>query len=157
MATMIKTKRTAIEKIERHAKAIAGGKAKVHPGQPFRFSEAAQSGDGVWQGDLGICLIEIIPGGHEETKNPSIQLVPGNTEGAKHCLDSLQGVTMYYPKGWPQSAETDYLGPILSLTEERTILHPKHGPVSIPAGSIVQCTFQREFHAETQRSRRNAD
>lgn len=151
---------TAIEKIQRHAKRIEGGKAKVHPGQPYRFSEASQAGDGVAQGDLHLILVDKVPIGYTKVKNPTDadrQLVPGNTEGAKHCLDSLDGVTLYRPDGWPASVEDDMLGPVLVLKNERTILHPKHGHVTVLPGSIIQCTYQPEYDAQLKRSRRNAD
>lgn len=149
-----------IEKIERHAKRIAAGKAKVKPGQPHRMSEAMQAGDYGWQGDLKITVLDKVPADYLKLATPSVadrQLVPGNTEGAKHCLDSLKGVAMFRPAGWPQSAESDYCGPALVLAHERTILHPTHGSVTIPAGFTVRLDYQREFDAETQRSRRNAD
>lgn len=149
---------TTIERIERHAKRIAGGKAKVHPGQPHRISEAASVGDGVWQGDLGIEIVAKVPADYVRVKNPKaseLQLVPGNTEGAKHCLDSCDGVVMHRPKGWPNAESL--VGPCLTLTKERTILHPKHGNVTIPAGFTVLCRYQREYDAELKRERRNAD
>lgn len=150
----------AITAIERHAKRIAAGKAKVKPGQPFRFSEAAQTGDGVWQGDLGICLVAGVPKGFVLVDKPTEadkQLVPGNTQGSRHCLESLDGVLIYRPAKWPQSAEEDYIGPCLVTERDTTILHPTHGPVTILAGSIVQCTYQREYDQELRRSRRSAD
>lgn len=151
---------TAIATIEKHAQQIAAGQAKVKPGQPFRFSEAAQSGDGVWQGDLGICLIDKVPAGMVRVEKPSEQdkqLVPGNTQGSQHCLESLDGVTIYRPQAWPASAETDYIGPCLVAHTDVTILHPKHGPVTILAGSIVQCYYQREYDAEQRLVRRSLD
>lgn len=150
----------AISSIERHAKRISAGKAKVKPGQPFRFSEAAKPGDGVWQGDLGICLVDAIPAGYirvEEPTDQDKQIVPGVTQGSRHCLQSLDGVELYRPSKWPSSAEADYLGPCLVVDRDTTILHPTHGPVTILAGSIVQCTYQREYDAELRRERRNAD
>lgn len=150
----------AIATIEKHAARIAAGKAKVKPGQPFRFSEAAQPGDGVWQGDLGICLVESVPPLFVLVGKPTEadkQLVPGNTEGSKHCLESLDGVTLYRPKGWPASAEEDYLGPCFVTEREMRILHPKHGHVTVLAGSVVECTYQREQDYELRRARRNAD
>lgn len=149
---------TTIERIERHAKRIAGGKAKIHPGQPHRISEAASVGDGVWQGDLGLEIAAKVPSDYVRVEKPTTrdcQLVPGNTEGAKHCLDSFAGVELYRPKEWPNAESLT--GPCLVLTQERTVLHPKHGNVTIPAGFTIQCRYQREYDAELKRERRNAD
>lgn len=148
----------AIELIEQHAKKIREGKHEtVSPGQPVRISEAAEVGDGVWQGDLGIEIVEAAMGDYIEVKSPTDadrQLVPGNTQGARHCLDSLDGVRMFRPIDW--NAES-LQGPVLVLSKERTILHPTHGAVAIPAGFTVRCRYQREFDAEQRRERRAAD
>jgi hypothetical protein len=80
--------------------------------------------------------------------------VPGQTQGAKHCLDGTGGVEMYLPPGWPEVTED---GPCLVLTEERTVLHPTHGAVTIPAGMTVACSYQREWDAEQRRARRAID
>lgn len=153
---------TEIEKIQRHAKRIANGKdPKVRPGMPFRFTEACTVNDCCWQGDLGIVIA-----GDADSHPPAgylmvvsrteldRQLVPGNTQGAKHCLDSLNGVTLYRPQQW---TEESLEGPFLQFTEERTILHPTHGPVTIPAGFSVQCHYQREWDRELAKERRARD
>lgn len=148
-----------IDEIVDHANDIAGGKAKVHPGQPTSFPEAASVNDEIWQGDLGIVVIEKVPTQYSLIAQPSEQdkqLVPGNTEGAKHCLDSFMGVEIYRHGDWGQNYE-GLEGPVLKLKEERTIEHPKHGNVTIPAGFIVQCRYQREWDSELARERRNAD
>lgn len=148
---------TAIEKVLNHAKRIADGEHEaVKPGMPARISEAAQSGDGIWQGDLLVEVVEKVPAGHKLAKNPAVQLVPGNTQGARHCLDSLHGVKVYYPANWPDVEET-LVGPCLVLTQERTILHPTHGPVTVPAGFTVLLSYQREYDAELKRQRRSQD
>lgn len=148
---------TAIEAIERHAKKCAGGKYKVKPGDPYTFSAAAEPGDGVAQGDCNIVLRDKVPAGYKKAAKPFVQLVPGNTEGARHCLDGLTGVEMYLPPNWPACAETELLGPVLVLTEERTILHPKHGNVTCPAGSTVEITYQPDYDFQLKAARRNAD
>jgi hypothetical protein len=150
---------TAIDKITRQATRIRNGNHRVTPGQPQRISDAAGVGDGVWQGDLGIEIIAEVPREYSRVAKPTAQhkqLVPGVTEGAKHCLDSLSGVDLYHPSGWGPDY-SGLQGPALVLTEERTITHPAHGHVSIPAGNTVLCRYQREFDAEQQRERRNAD
>ena len=159
---------TAIEKITRKVSRIKNGNDKIEPGQPVRISEAAAHLDAVRQGDLYLIVVE---GGVSDaaaaidfhgiydqidTRNIDRQLVPGNTQGAKHCLDSLDGVTMYRPRGW--NAEWEELaGPFLIVSKERTVEHPTHGSVTIPAGMSVVCFYQREWDAEQRRERRNAD
>ena len=151
---------TVIEKIERRAKRIASRKdSRVMPGQPVRISEAAAVRDCARQGDLYLTVLESIPGGYTKVSRPKLidrQLVPGNTEGAKHCLDSLSGVKLYHPAGWGPTYD-QLAGPCFVLTKERTVKHPTHGDVTIPAGFVTGCWFQREFDAEQQRERRNAD
>lgn len=147
----------AIDRIVSHAARIARGEETVKPGQPARFTEAASKGDAIWQGDLCLEIVARAPKGYAKVKNPAganRQLVPGNTVGAKHCLDSLNGVTLYQPAEWPNVTE---LGPCLSLSEERTVLHPTHGPVTIPAGFSVLCSYQKEWDALQRQARRNAD
>ena len=154
MATM-----TEIDKVMKHAKRIASGKdTAVKPGQPARFTEACQAGDGIWQGDL--CLVVgngSVPRGYVRVDNPTDsdrQLVPGNTQGAKHCLDSLVGVELYRPKDW---SEESLEGPYLRLSQDRTVLHPTHGAVTIPAAMDIACHYQREWNREQAKERRARD
>lgn len=158
-ATMERTaERTAIERVERHAKRISAGEHEtVKPGQSFRITEAASIGDGAWQGDLGLEIVASVPSNYVQVIKPTKadkQLVPGNTQGAKHCLDSLQGVQIFRPSNW---SEESLGGPCLVLTKERTILHPTHGAVTIPAGFTVLCRYQREWDKEQARERRARD
>ena len=147
-----------IERIEEHARRIAARQdEKVQPGMPAAFTEAASAGDFGWQGDLKLIVVAAVPAGYAQVKQPKAidrQLVPGNTEGAKHCLDSLEGVTLYRPQQW---SEESLDGPCLVLTQERKILHPTHGHVTIPAGLTILCRYQREWDREQQRERRSQD
>jgi hypothetical protein len=149
---------TTIDKIQRSTKKIAEGKdPKVKPGNPERFTAAACVGDAIRQGDLYIVIAGQHPAGYEPVKKPKDidrQLVPGNTEGAKHCLDSLAGVEIWQPKNW---TEESLDGPFVRLSQERTILHPVHGSVTVPAGIAFQCHYQREFDREMQKERRARD
>ncbi len=151
-------KATAIERVEKHAKRISNREHEtVKPGQPFRITEAASVGDGCWQGDLGIEVVAKVPQGYVRIEKPKVadkQLVPGNTQGSKHCLDSLRGVQVYRPSDW---SEESLAGPCLVLMEERTILHPTHGAVTIPAGFTVLCRYQREWDKEQAKERRARD
>lgn len=142
---------TAIDRIQEHLKDPA-----VRPGTPARFTEACTINDGIPQGDLNIKIVATVPNGYTKAKTPTAQLVPGNTQGSKHCLDSLDGVTIYLPKTWGQDPDS-LDGPCLVLTEERTILHPTHGAVTIPAGFTVLCRYQREWAKEEAKQRRARD
>lgn len=143
-----------IHRIERKAKRIASGKDQIKPGEAIRFPAAANLGDCVRQGDLYLTLVNSVPADFARPEKPSVQLVPGNTEGAKHCLDSLAAVDLFVPPKW--DAES-LVGPCFVTREEVTVLHPKHGSVTIPAGMTIRCDYQREYDAERSRERRNAD
>jgi hypothetical protein len=159
---------TTIERIQRRVNRIANGKdLKVKPGQIERFSEAATEGDFIRQGDLYLIVAQS-PGdkskfawddylkssGYSTPKKPSPQLVPGNTQGAKHCLDSLDGVELLLPANWN---EESLQGPFLRITKQRTVQHPTHGAVVIPAGFAILCSYQREYDKEQAKERRARD
>lgn len=145
----------AINEIVEHVNKIANGKHDtLRPGMPLRFSEACVENDRIWQGDLAITIVNKKPNGYKLCKNPKLQVVPGANLGAKHCLDSLDGVNMYVPETWNEESLD---GPYLRLTQERTITHPVHGDVTIPAGFSVVCTYQREYDKEQERERRARD
>jgi hypothetical protein len=146
---------SAIEKITRKAARIANGRDKIQPGQAAKLSTAASVGDEARQGDLYLRVVASVPNDYSRAKKASLQLVPGNTEGAKHCLDSLAGLAVYLPPNWGNGESL--LGPCLVLTESRTVRHPVHGDVTLSADTIVQCGYQREWDAEQARERRNAD
>lgn len=145
-----------IDQVVEHAQKISRGEHdKVRPGMPLRISEAAVVGEFVWQGDLKLTVVDRVPDGFQAAE-AFCQLVPGNTVGARHCLDSVDGVEMYVPSGWGPKYE-GLVGPYLVLHAERTIKHPKHGPVTSPAGMIIQCSYARVWDAEQARERRTRD
>lgn len=150
-------KTATIDRITEKANAIKNNADPIKPGQPVRISEAASIGDFVRQGDLYLIVAEKPPTGYVKAtaKTKTVQLVPGNTEGSKHCLDSLDSVDLYYPSDWPNAESL--AGPLVKAKSEVTVLHPTHGSVTIPAGMAVQCGYQREYDAELKRARRNAD
>lgn len=113
--------------------------------EPQRFPEAASVGDVARQGDLYIELLASVPSGAVREKNPSAQLAPGTTQGSRHILDSLAGV-----KAYRLGSPTVLDGPILDLSKERTITHPEHGWLILPAG-IYSVTYQRSFSLELAR------
>ncbi len=74
-----------MDRLIRHAEIVSRGEhEKVRPGMPWSFTNAAQAGDGCWQGDLGLEILDSIPKGYVLVKKPvdaDRQLVPGQTQG----------------------------------------------------------------------------
>lgn len=140
-------------------KVSSGEHESVKPGQTVRFTEACTVNDRIWQGDLALTVMAGVPKeGYKLSKNSrssmSTQLVVGNTEGAKHCLPNTEGVDVYLPEVW----NADSLdGPILVCHKEATVVHPVHGHVVIPAGFVINCTYQRELDKETAKEIRARD
>lgn len=131
----------------------------VAPGQPAAFTEACTPGDTIWQGDLSIEMIDEVPSGYTEEppaklEQPKNQLVPGNTVGSRHALNTLNGVKLYYPPtfGQPESL----LGPVAVVSGGQVVEHPKHGNVTLVKG-CYRFGYQREFDAEQKRERRARD
>lgn len=79
-------------------------------------------------------------------KNFDGQVAPGTTIGSRHILDSLGGVTAYVLR---DASAID--GPIIKITEPRTLRHPEHGDcVGLPAG-IYAFPGQRVYAEELRR------
>lgn len=150
---------TAIDRIQAHATNISAGRnERVKPGQPERLSEAASVGDTVAQGDLYLMVVDSVPVGYKRLSRPKksdAQLVPGTTQGARHCLSDLRAVVLHRRSDWGQGESL--LGPCFTTKREVQVLHPVHGDVTIPAGFTVLCGYQREFDQEQRRERRNLD
>lgn len=149
------SKATAIEKIQKHLEVIKSGNGRVAPGQPLTFSTASTENDAIWQGDLQIVISAKPEAGMVklDKKNITAQLVPGNTQGAKHCLNTTD-VEMYVPKDWN---EESLMGPWVKSSKEVTIQHPTHGDVIVPAGMAFQCYYQKEWNKEEAKERRARD
>ncbi len=123
---------------------------KIRNDAEQRFPEAASPGDCWRQGDLYITLLGAVPTGVERVAQPTLQLVPGTSQGSRHCLDSLDGVAVY---GQPNAGQLD--GPVMECGQERTITHPEHGNVVLPPG-VYGLTYQRDLDEE-ERQRRVLD
>ena len=141
MATI--TAETALKKISARAERIKNDETQ-------RFPEAASPGDSWRQGDLYITLLAGRPIEAVKQDKPEKQLAPGTTQGSRHCLDSLAGVTIYRLPV-PQMLD----GPVIECKKERTITHPEHGNVILPPGTYA-ISYQRSVDAE-QRQRRVED
>lgn len=149
---------TALNRLLSHVGLIHRGEHdKIGPGVPAAMSRAMLPGEGGAQGDLYIVVGDGVPAGYRKVDNPTDndrQLVFGNTQGARHCLDSLEGVEIFRPANW----NADSLdGPYLKITQERVITHPRHGDVRIPADMEVLLFYPQDFDLVRQQARRAAD
>jgi len=148
-----------------------GSHETIRMGEEFRFSESCNAawdyGDAVFQGDMVVKLVDrAIPNNYnlatseqlEKMMRLGLGLVPGNdtTEGSRHCLDSLDGVTVYLPNGYED--EGNLLGPLLHLDKGCRISHPRHGDVIVPGCfNAVVIGYQREYDLEQKISIRAQD
>lgn len=149
MECVIDTLQSYVDKIKNHD--------KVQPGMPALFTEACQSGDGIWQGDLGLELVDKVPSGYKkviELQEKDKQLVLGNTQGARHCLNTLDGVVIYHSENWNDESLN---GPCLVLSKDNIVFHPIHGSVSLLKDTIILCRYQKEWDKEQQKERRQQD
>jgi len=112
-----------------------------------RFPEAATPGDCWRQGDVYITLLGELPNAVELVAEPALQLVPGTTQGSRHCLDSLVGVVVHRVS---DAGPLD--GPVIECKCERTVTHPEHGDVVLPPG-IYGIHYQRDLDAEEREHR----
>jgi len=133
---------------------------KMEPGMPAAFTAACAPGDRIPQGDMYITVIDPkdIPEDYVKCEHPGDadrQLVVGNTQGSRHCLDSLAGVVLYQPPEWGDMESLR--GPAFTITKERKVLHPVHGDVTVAKGLTVRCDYQRVWDAEQKKTRRAQD
>lgn len=151
-----------LERLQNHAKNLKDGLERVRPGDPYTFSSAADAGEGVWQGDLGIEIVRAIPKDYVKVTKPTaahMKLVPGGEDGAKHHLDSLAGVTLYLPPEFEKDPNS-LRGPAFKISEPRQIVHTgsgRHGTVNLDPTHAYQCRYQRVWEQEEQRERRARD
>lgn len=124
----------------------------IKPGEPFEFTTASTVRDRVWQGDLAITIVDKVPA--EYVKKQIKQLVPGDTQGARHCLASLDGCEVYVPPDWNNESLD---GPVVKCLTRTVVTHPTHGDVIVPDGFIFECTYQRDYDVEQKVIRRALD
>jgi len=145
---------TVLTEITDHAASIAARKEKIKPGDPYAFTGANSPGDRVWQGDLCVTLVShaTAPASNPVKCGPA--LVPDNgTQGSRHALDSLEGVT--FTRGLPTN-EDSLDGPIFVTTLGRTITHPVHGHINLCPGTY-DIGYQRELDRDLRAERRARD
>ena len=146
---------TATESLTR----LKSHQCTVAPGQPLEFTDGVAPGDALAQGDLILVPTDgKVPKGFTKRTSGNPQLVPGDTVGSKHCLESVQSCTVYDPPGWTHDASYEsYVGPVIQATGTTKIVHPVHGDVTIQAGQTIQCVYQRAWDVEQARERRQRD
>jgi hypothetical protein len=126
------------EQIKAHAESIKNDEPQAL---------VAPSHKDAWaQGDLGIVCLETMPK-DVEVVEAKAQLAIGNTQGSRHCLVSLQGVTMYRSKS---AGPLD--GPIFEAKQGCEIDHPEHGNLILPEG-IYATVYQRQYAEDLRRVR----
>jgi len=148
----------SITEIKQHAMNIKNGNTKVQPGELFRLNEAASIGDGAWQGDLGIEIVNEQEIYDMLDAQPRAQLVPGTTIGSRHMIHDLSTISYFrLPIDWNADDYEGLGGPVFLCHDETTISHPTHGDVIIAAGHTIRCRYQREHDEEQRRERRALD
>ena len=123
---------------------------RVAKRETLAFPESAIAGEAVRQGDVYLMLLDRVPDGAKKLNQVPRQLAPGVTQGSRHTLDSVDGVTAY-----ELADATEFDGPILKLAEERTVCHPEHGNWTLPPG-VFAVGYQRTQDA-LDRARRVED
>jgi len=96
------------------------------------------------QGDLYIQKTGNVTGLKEKTVTTN-QLVPGQTMGSRHCLDSLQGIKFY-----TSSRSSALMGDTLEATRAFQVNHPEHGDIKFSAG-CYRIGYQKDHAAEEKR------
>lgn len=139
---MTTTTKTVFSELQRHAE-------QIRTDAPHDLSRM-EVGDEWRQGDVGIVRL---PDDFISKRSPrlissaaAVQLAPGNTQGSRHCLDSLSGV-----EAWSLKDATPLDGPVLRLSEPRSIFHPEHGDLlSLPPGTYG-VVYERAYAEELRR------
>ena len=154
-----------VKTIEEITKTLERTVETVSPGNPASLTEAHSVGDGAWQGDLGLEIVDSVPADYTLIENPKDedrQLVPlDGGPGSHHRLASFDGVTLYRPKDWGKS-ETDLRGPCVVFGKPNSIVHEPghshpHGTVTVEAPMTILCRYQRNLAADEREARRAAD
>lgn len=102
-------------------------------------------GDAWAQGDLLLVCLDRVPDGAVKLREPSAQLAPGTTQGSRHCLAALDGITMYRLRD-----TTPLDGPVIEAPGGCRVNHPEHGDVTLPPG-VYGVVYQRAYAEELRR------
>lgn len=111
------------------------------------ISPAVVEGDMWSQGDVLFVRLNAVPAEWELDNAPLTQLAPGTTQGSRHCLESLSGLTCYKP-----TTKNELDGPVIEATKAFVVTHPEHGHVKLPAG-VWGIVYQRAHAEDLRRTR----
>lgn len=152
---------TAIESVQERSEEIQNGSrcaersdGKCRP--PAFFPNDPPVNSAIAQGDLYLVIIDELPDGYTVRTDKSLQLVPGNTVGARHCLVENSPCQVFDPAGFSDTYE-GLMGPVLVTDGPTEVAHPTHANVMIPSGTTVQCRYQRTWDAHQKEIRRARD
>lgn len=98
----------------------------------------------VQQGDVYFTRLAVVPSGAQRCLKTDGQLVPGQTQGSRHCVDPVR------VRLWTLPHPTALQGPVIEAAEAFTVTHPEHGHVTFPAG-VYATTYQRQYADELRR------
>lgn len=150
-----------ISELIKHQEKLENKELPVKPGQMETLSEAATENDGARQGDLYFVVRSTdgsfnFPENYSEITPGEIdkQLVPGNTKGAKHCLEHLDGVRMALPSSFSRDESYMGPGPIVLFQKENTKVHPEHGAIVFKEGFCVEFGYQKSLNQDEEEIRR---
>jgi len=118
--------------------------AEVVKGKPEPREVTIPVGDYTVQGDVYIQALDIVPTGYKPT-SIAAQIAPGNTQGSRHILKSLDGIKMYTAKN---ASVLD--GPVIRAEQSFELTHPEHGHLILSPG-IYRITYARQYAVELRR------
>lgn len=127
----------AYEDVKSHADSIKNDEA--------HHIESIDVNDAWAQGDVLIRRIAAVPKKAKPERKPELQLATGTTQGSRHTLDSLDGITLYRIDN-PNPCE----GPVFESDRRFEVKHPEHGDVSLPAGCYA-IEYQQAYAEELRR------
>lgn len=136
-ATKLPSSKRAFSELARHAEKIKNDEHQT--------AGEMSVGDFWAQGDIALFRLEGVPAGAVPEKDPQPQLAPGTTQGSRHCLESLAGITMFR-----HASPTALDGPILDAPKGLRVNHPEHGDVTLLPG-VYAVVYQRQFAEELRR------
>jgi hypothetical protein len=152
---------TAIEKVQGRSEEILNGAVDAERSDgkcraPAIFPNDPPMNSAIAQGDLYLVVTDHVPEGYVERTDGNLQLVPGESTGARHCLVAGSPCKVFDPPGF--GPEYDELhGPVLKTEGATEVAHPVHANVVISPGTFISCEYQRTWDAEQRRERRARD
>ena len=93
---------------------------------------------GVQQGDVYFTRFKQVPFDAKRLLNTDGQLVPGQTQGSRHCVNPAE------VRLWVLRQPTALQGPVIEAPGAFTVTHPEHGHITFPGG-VYAVTYQRQF------------